>query len=61
MASQREELLEQLCRQGCSEVREYIESLRQGGAPPGAGELSQESRQWLLGELEAIMRVYDGD
>lgn len=52
-------MLEQLCEDGCREVRAYIDALTCGGTLDGRVEhLSEEERLLLRDELQAIMKIY---
>jgi hypothetical protein len=52
--------VEDLCLQGCTLVRHYIDDLQAGRPVPGSSELSDAERLELLQELRSIMSVYDG-
>lgn len=49
-----------LCDQGCGRVSEYIEALRAGQVFTEVAGLSEEERQVVLAELEAVMAPYQG-
>jgi hypothetical protein len=52
--------VEDLCLQGCTLVRRFIDDLQAGRPVPGSEDLGEEERQALLQELRSIMSVYDG-
>ena len=53
------ECVEGLCRKGCTEVRGIIDALESKQAIPETEHLTEEERAIVLGELKAIMAVYD--
>jgi hypothetical protein len=55
-----DECVEALCRQGCSMVYGFINTLHQGGELPEVADLSAAERLTVLAELVAIMDIYDG-
>lgn len=54
-----EACIEQLCQQGCREVRRVIALLEEGGDVPTTRELTPAGRTAVLSELRAVMAVYD--
>lgn len=54
-----DKLIEELCEDGCREVRAYIDALTCGGDLDGRVEhLDEDERLMLRDELAAIMKVY---
>lgn len=53
-----DELIELLCADGCREVRCYIRMLETNEEHPAFDSLTQQERELLLSELQAIMQVY---
>jgi hypothetical protein len=51
-------VLDAICNQGCDYVDSCIEILAAGGNPEQSQVLSEQQRQSLLDELQAIMAVY---
>lgn len=54
----RELLLEDLCVQGCQVVNEILTSEQSQTQCEPFQQLKQDDQQWVLSELESIMRVY---
>lgn len=54
-----EACVEELCQQGCREVRRVIAVLEKGGDVSQALELTVAERSAVLSELRAVMAVYD--
>lgn len=55
-----DDVVEQICAQGCRVVTRKMSILAAGKGLPETAGLTGHERQRVLRELEAIMRVYDG-
>jgi len=53
-----EQCIEVLCLKGCREVLHLIGEMEQGRIPAETAHLSEAERRAVLGELKAIMAVY---
>ena len=53
------ECVEGLCQKGCTEVRSVIDALESEQRVCETNHLNEEERAAVLGELKAIMAVYD--
>ncbi len=51
--------IEALCLCGCDAVRATIEAMEAGADVPQVQTLGSEEREVVLGELKAVMAVYD--
>lgn len=54
-----DEVIESLCQEGCQAVRLYIEQLQNNSPIELLDGLSDQEKQTVLIELQAIMSVYD--
>jgi len=54
-----EEAVNRICELGCARVREILAELARGSPVAEMAELTQEERQAVHAELQAIMAVYD--
>lgn len=54
-----QQVVEQLCNQGCQQVNRYISNIEAGNYPANMQELSQTQRSLVLEELRSIMAVYE--
>lgn len=52
-------IIEQLCAAGCQQVNVHITAIEAGEVPGEMRGLDRSDRQLILGELRAIMAVYE--
>ena len=53
-----DQAIDRICAEGCRAVSAYLLLLARGESHPLWGDLNEEERRILRGELEAIMAVY---
>lgn len=54
-----QQIVDQVCEQGCARVRDCINALQQAETFPEYASLDKAQRELLLRELQAIMSIYD--
>ena len=58
LASHLDAIIENVCGEGCQQVRQFINRLRQGHVDDKVKSLKPQERDLVLEELESIMAVY---
>jgi hypothetical protein len=54
-----QEIIEDLCNNGCKAVSQYIEQIEAGSIPRQMAHLRKPDQKKILVELKSIMAVYD--
>jgi len=54
-----QQVVEQLCNEGCQQVNAYIQEIESGQLPDNMQPLNNGDREKVLSELKSIMAVYE--